>query len=269
MAGRKFQKGTDLIKQSAERKAGRRFTPNIYWKPGDVRTLAFLTEASEIPKVLLHQMVRIPDDRFDSGYRYETLLCKKDPSMIEEFGGKCELCDDVEHDATERFVALAVELEPIRDGKKVTSLKVKVNRAKNKDGVDTDYPQWGYVAQASKNFFSYFAAYSEATGDIRDVAWEIHREGGSTDTKYHPFMVMSGTSAVALPDLSKVVEEIPSLDDILEQMGSDEKYQEVSGLEAGSQMSFGGKKKTSDDGAVPSGERATEFERIRESVNAY
>jgi len=269
MTERKFQKGTDLIKKAAEKKSGGgRFTPNIYWKPGDVRTVAFLTEAGEIPKVLVHQMVRVPDDRFDSGFRYENIICKKDPSMIEEYNGACELCDDVKHDPTERFIALAVELEPIKEGKRITSLQVKTNRAKNKDGVETDYPQWGLIMQASSNFFAYFANYSDNGSDIREVAWEIHREGGSTDTKYHPYIVMNGPNAVSLPDLSDVVDSIPELDDLLEGMASDEKYAEAATLEPGSQMTFGGRKKV-ETGSVPTGERASEFERIKEEVHAY
>ena len=267
----KFRKGTDLIKQAAENKGGgRRFTPNIYWKPGDVRTLAFVTSADEIPKVRLHQMVRIPDDSRESGFKYETFLCKKDPSMSDESGGACELCDRVGAEATDRFVALAVELEAIKEGKRVKEVKVKyVSRKRTNDkGVEeeVEYPQWGIVIQAAKNFFSYFAAYDEATGDIREVAWEIHREGGSTDTKYHSFPLMSGPNAVALPDMSEVLDNIPTLEELLEQMGSDEKYEQIATLEVGSQPSFGGKKRSEDSGTVPSGDRSTEFAKIREEV---
>lgn len=272
MSNRKFQRGTDLIKEAAERKStSRRFTPNIYWKAGDVRTIAWLTEAGDIPKVLLHQMVPVPDDRFDSGVRYENIICKKDPSMVEEFGGACELCDNLKHNPAERFVALAVELDPIKDGKRVTGLKVKTNRAKNKDGIEQDYPQWGLVIQASKNFFSYFAAYADSSGDIRDVAWEIQREGASTDTKYHPFIVMNGPNAVPLPDLSKIVEDIPSLDDLLENMASDEKYAVVDSIDPKSIKQFGGSgnKTRNDDGVVPSGERQADFAKIRDEVAAY
>jgi len=234
-----------------------------------VRTVAFLTEASEIPTVLMHQMVKVPDDNFDSGFRYENIICKRDPSMIDEFSGRCELCENVKVDPTERQIALAVELEPVREGKRVTSLKVKTNRVKNREGVEQDYPQWGLIMQASSNFFSYFANYSDTNGDIREVAWEIQREGGSTDTKYHPFLVMNGSSAVPLPDLSEIVENIPTLDDLLEKMASEEKYAEVADLDPNSQPSWGGKKKV-ESGNVPSGDRATEFEKIKqETINAY
>ncbi len=272
MASRTFQKGTDLIKEAAESKkgSGGRFTPSIYWKPGDVRTVAFLTEASEIPKVLVHQMVQVPDDSFEKGFRYENIICKKDPSMVEEFEGRCELCDDVKTDPTERFIALAVELEPIKEGKRVTSLKVKTNRAKNREGIEQDYPQWGLIMQASSNFFAYYANYADTGSDIREIAWEIHREGGGRDTKYHPYIVMNGPTAVPLPDLSELVENIPSLDDLLEQMASEEKYAEVVDLEPGSQPSFGDKRKPSNDGGtIPSGDRQTEFERIKEEVHTY
>jgi len=262
----KFRTGTDLIKSSAAGGGKRRFTPNIYWKPGDVRAIAWLTAAGDIPKVRLHQMVRIPDDRFDSGFRYETFVCKKDPSMVEEFGGECDLCDRVGHEASEKFVALAVELETVKEGKKVKEVKVKMDQYKDKDGNDQEAVRWGIVIQAAKNFYSYFAAYDENSGDIREVAWEIHREGGSTDTKYHPFVIMNGPNAIPLPDLSEVTENIPALDDILEGMASPEKYEQVDELAPGSQPSFGGKKKTTDDGAVPTGERATEFSKIREEV---
>lgn len=271
MAERKFQKGTALIKEAAERKnTSRRFTPNIFWRAGDVKTIAFLTAADDIPKVLLHQMVPIPDDRFDSGIRYENIICKKDPSMVEEFGGACELCDDLKHSPAERFVALAVELDPVKEGKRVTSLSVRTNRAKNKEGVEQDYPQWGIVIQAAKNFFSYFGAYSENSGDIRDVAWEIQREGASTDTKYHPFIVMNGPNAVPLPDLSKIVDDIPSLDDLLENMASDEKYAEAATVPPESIKQYGGsnkKKNTTDDGVAQ--DRKADFDRIREEVAAY
>lgn len=264
----KFRSGTELIKQDASRKGKRRFTPNIYWKAGDVRVIAWLTAADEIPKVRLHQMVRIPDDRFDSGFRYETIVCKKDPALAEEYGGECELCDRVGHDAAERYVALAIELDAVKEGRKVKEVKVKYDEYKDKEGTEKTSPRWGIVIQASKNFFSYFAAYDEASGDIRDVAWEIHREGGGTDTKYHPFVVMNGPNAVSLPDLSEVMKDIPELEELLEQMSSLEKYEEVVDLEAGSQPSFGGKSKQVDTSGVdtPTGERATDFAAIRDEV---
>jgi hypothetical protein len=262
---RQFEKGTDVIKKAAESKKSKgRYTPNIYWKDGDIKTIAWLTAGDEIPKVRLHKMVPVPDDKMKSGTRWETLLCKKDPSMIEDFGGVCELCDEVGHEATEQFVALAVELEPVKDGKKVTGLKVRYVTKPNKDGVDVDYPQWGIVIQSASNFFAYYGAYHEASGDIREVAWEIHREGGSRDTKYHPFIVMNGPNAVPLPDMSDFADDLPALEALLEEMGSEEAYARVAGVTSDDIPSFDDER--TDDGTLPSGERATEFAKVREEV---
>lgn len=263
----KFRTGVDNIKNDAKKKSGRKFTTNIYWKPEEVRTVAWVTAADEIPKVRVHQMVNFPDDRFPSGIRYETFVCKKDPALVEESGGACELCDRVGHEAVERYVALAIELEPVKEGKRVTSLRVKEDTYKDRDGNDASSPRWGIVIQASKNFFSYFVAYEEASGDIRDVAWEIHRDGGGSDTKYHPFVVMNGPSAVSLPDLSSVIDTIPPLEELLEEMATVEKYAQVAELEAGSQPSFGAapKKPTS---AAPVSDRESEFAKMRSEVLA-
>jgi hypothetical protein len=263
MAKRQFQTGAEHIKAAEKGGGKRRFTPNIYWKAGDVHTVAFLTPISEVPKVQLHKMVRIPDDSRNDGYRYETILCQKDASMVEEFGGACILCDQVGHDVTTQFIALAVELDKVTEGKKVKELNVKVDEVE-KDGETKTYPRWGLIIQSSKNFFSYFAAYDETQGDIREVAWEIRREGGGTDTKYHSWIVMNGPrDVVELPDMSEIVEQIPDLFDLLEEMASDEKYAMVADLQPGSQPSFGGKKKDRDSGPQPVGERATDFAKVR------
>jgi hypothetical protein len=221
--------------------------------------LAWLTAADEIPKVALHLFVRVPDDTRESGFRYESFLCRKDESMREESNGVCELCDRVGHEPTVKFVAMAVELEPTKEGKRTKAVKIAYDKRKNKDGEEVEYPRWGMVIQASKNFFAFLASYHENTGDIRDVAWEVIRDGDSTDTKYHI------TLPVELPDLSSL--EVPSVEDILEGMGSDEKYAMVADIGAGSQPTFGGGSKPSkDSGTVPLGDRDTEFAKIREEL---
>lgn len=262
MATATFRKGTDVIRKTAEGKGSRRFTKNIYWKKGDIQTIAWLTEAEEIPKVRLHQMVRVPDDRFDSGIRYETLLCKKDPAL----GGpnaECDLCDRVGHQASESFVAQAVVLDPVKQGKKIVDLKVQYGSYKREDGSEVEFPVWGIVIQKSKNFFKWFAAYAESQGDIRDVAFEIHREGSGSDTSYHPFVINA-----TLPDFSEFVDEIPALEDLLEEMGSDEKYAEVAGLEAGSQPNpFGDAPKRESGSGIQ--DRSSEFAKIKDELEDY
>ncbi len=258
----KFRTGIQEIQKQAAGSGGKknRWTPNIYWKAGDSKTLAWLTDATEIPKVALHPFVRVPDDSREQGFRYETFLCRKDESMIDESGGYCELCDRVGHEPVIKFVAMAVELEAIKEGKRTTGLKIAYDTRKNKEGVEVDYPRWGMVTQASKNFFSYLAAYHENTGDIREVGWEIVREGGSTDTKYHHFELKA-----PLPDLSEL--EVPDVTEVLENMGSDEKYAMVADIGANSQPEFDNGSKPVDAGTVPSGSRDSEFAKIREELS--
>lgn len=264
-----FRKGVALIKETAESKGGggaRKFTPNIYWKEGDIRTLAFVTPAEEIPKVKLHQMVRIPDDSLERGFKYETFLCRKDPSLLAESGGACILCDHIGHDATERFVALAMELEPVKTGKETTGFNVKVNKVKRDDGTEIDYPRWGLVIQGAKNFYAWLAAYDESKGDITKLGFEIHREGDSIGTKYHFFP----EKGVPLPDnLAEVLEDVPTLENLLEEMGSDEKYAQLSEVEPGSQPSFGNSNKPSTSNTGAGATSRSRFDSIRQEVESY
>jgi hypothetical protein len=253
-----FRKGTDLIKEASEPKSKRRFTPNIYWKTGDSRYVVFLTAAEEIPQIKLHAAVRIPNDS-ERGYTMENFLCRKDPALVEESGGVCELCDRIGHSPTVRHVALAVEVEPDKkDGKEVSSFKIKYNIVKRDDGTEAEYPQWGLVAQAAGNFFSWLAAFDENKGDIRKKVFEIQREGNTKDTKYHFF-----TESAPVPDLSSLDEVIPQLTDLLEEMASDEKYAKLSVVEPGSQPTFG----TVENKAKPSSpDRSTQFEAMKEKL---
>lgn len=257
-----FRKGTALIKEAAESKGGvSRFTPNIYWKDGDVKTIAFRTPADDIPKIRIHQAVRIPDDNMERGYRYDNFLCRKDPSMIEESGGHCPLCDDIGHAASERFVALAVELEPVTQGKRTSALNVKYSKFERKDGTEVEIPRWGLVVQASKNFFAWLGAYDETKGDITEKAFEVQRQGGSKDTKYFFF-----PEDAPLPDFSPIEDQLPDLEDLLEQMGSDEKYAQLDGVEPGSQIVWGSSVDTTKTDTT--GDRQSEFDKLRQAVGA-
>jgi hypothetical protein len=229
-----FKKGAAAIKETADAKGSRKFTPNIYWKEGDARTLAFITPIDEVPRIKIHQMVQIPDDTKEKGHKWESFLCQKDPTMVEAYGGKCVLCDTIGHKATDRFAALAVELKPVKQGKEIVSWEVEYSKFTRQDGTEVEIPRWGLVLQGAKNFFSYLAAYDETKGDITKLGWEIVREGGGVGTKYH----MYPEKGVSLPDFADL--ELPDLDDLLRDMGTAEHYNSnLSEVEPGSQPSFG------------------------------
>jgi hypothetical protein len=254
-----LRKGTEEITRSAESNSGSKFTPFIGWKDGDVKLIYFLTEPEEIPKLKLHSFVEFPTE---DGTRYDTLVCRKDPAFRDEYGGECELCDRVGMAATEKFVALAIELEAVKSGKTIKDVKVAMRQFKDREGNDREVPQIGLVIQASRNFFAPYVAW-ESRKDLTETSFEVERQGASTDTKYFFFPVD------AKPDLSEI--EVPSLEEVLERLASDDKYEAVAELAPGSQKSWGDNKKTSSGkaGSKPQSEdMRSQFERIAEEVNA-
>ena len=260
-----LREGTGLIKDSAEGKGIKRFTPNIYWaKSGDLKAVAFITEADKIVKAKLHQFVQIPDDKLERGYRNEMFLCKKDPAMLDYSNGKCPLCDVIGHNATERFVSVGVELDVIRDGKRPKEIKIKYRTVEKDDGTEKEYPVWGMIIQASPNFYSYLAAYEESQGDIRERGFEIMRDGEGIKTKYHFMPIMA-----ELPDLSELVDELSPVDILLEEVSTDEHYAQLSGVKPGSQPVFGPRKDQSNNLSSVDEDALAEFERIRNEVEAY
>lgn len=258
-----LRKGTDEIRKSAESGGGgNKFTSFIGWKDGDTKLVYFLTPAEEIPKLKVHSFVEIPTD---DGVRYDTLVCRKDPAFREESGNTCDLCDRVGHAATEKFVALAVELEPsTRKGKVITGVTPAMRKFTTRDDEEREVPQIGLVIQASRNFFAPYVAW-DGRVDLEETSFEVQREGASTDTKYYFFPVN------AHPDLSDI--EVPSLEDVIERMGSEEKYESVAVLAPGSQKQWGkndNKKNASKSDSTSTGSDSLreQFERIKSEVGA-
>lgn len=262
-----LRKGTEEIVKSAAGGGGGKFTPFLSWKDGDVKLLYFLTAAEDIPKLKLHNFVEIPyeDSDGNEATRYDTFVCRKDPAFREESGNTCDLCDRVGQAAVEKFVALAVELEPVKEGKKITSVQPVMRQFEDREGNDREVPQIGLVVQASRNFFAPYVAW-ESRKDLEETSFEVQREGASTDTKYYFFPVDSR------PDLTDI--EVPSLEDLIERMGSEEKYADVSDLKPGSQKSWGDKKgkgkgtsaKAQTGAATQGGDLSSQFERIKSEV---
>jgi hypothetical protein len=253
-----LRKGTDEIKK-AEKSSGGKYTSFIGWKDGDTKLVYFVTPAEEIPKLKLHSFVEFPTD---DGTRYDTLVCRKDPAFRDESNNTCELCDRVGHTPTEKFVALAVELEAVKDGKKIKGVTPLMRSYEDRDGNEVEVPQVGLVIQASRNFFAPFVAW-ESRKDLEETSFEVQREGASTDTKYYFFPVD------AKPDLDDL--EIPDLLDVIENMGSEGKYESVSELAPGSQKSWGNDKKTTKKStkkaaSQSSGDLRSQFEKIAEDV---
>lgn len=257
-----LRKGTEEIRKAEKGGGGGKYTSFIGWKDGDTKLVYFITPAEEIPKLKLHSFVEFPTE---DGSRYDTLVCRKDPAFRDESGNTCELCDRVGHSPTEKFVALAVELEAVKDGKKIRDVSVVMRSYEDREGNEREVPQYGLVIQAARNFFAPYVAW-DGRVELSETSFEIEREGASTDTKYYFFPVD------AKPDLDGL--EIPSLEEVIERMGSEEKYEAVAELAPGSQKSWGGdtKKKTnknskkSESSSDSSEDLRSQFERIAADV---
>ena len=226
----KLQTGVENL--TAPEKRSGKFTNQFWWSDGDRKFLAFTTPAADIPKVLIHGFVKVPTGDDEKPFRNGTFFCRKDPAFAEDGDGTCYVCDVLDLKPTVRFAAMAVELEPEFEGKKVTGLSVKYNKGQD----DKEYPQVGLILQSKKLFFAYLGAYNETRADITTVVFDVLRQGaGADDTKYIFFDLQDR------PSLDTIEEFIPDVSDALENLGTVEKYAELeaSGARAEDQQRFG------------------------------
>lgn len=210
--------GTEYLKPSSGKK--KKWTPFISWSDGDSKTVAFLTPIDQVAKVRMHDFVKVPADN-EKGWRFEHFMCRKDPAWLAESGGFCPLCDEIGAKVVEKHTAVGLELEPITNGTpQVTGLNVVTKNYQREDGTEVSYPQWGLIRQSFGNFFNYFTAFGQKWGDITHVAFDVARVGGDRTTSY----IIMPVIGIEVPDVSEY--EIPSLSDVLESLGSKEKYEE-------------------------------------------
>lgn len=242
--------GTENMKTTGG--AGR-FTPYISWSDGDAKTIAFLTPAESIAKVKIHNFVKINDDS-EKGFHWATFMCRKDPAWAEESNNQCPLCDIHGHKVKEQNVGIAVELNPITKpgSAMVVGLEPVIKTFKKQDGTEGSTPQWGLVIQSFGNFWNYFYARAKKYGEITGVAYDISRVGNDKNTTY----VIDALNNIEVPDLSEY--NIPDLADVLESMGSVEKYESELGDGSGVELSEYDKPESED--------LETEFSKLKESL---
>jgi len=235
MGMEELRQGKELIKSSGETGGGKRtvsYTPYISWKQNETKSLEFITPIEEVPKVLMHNYVRkfYSDSKGQRKERWLTFMCRKDQAWRAESGNSCPLCD-IGHKSTERFAALAVELEPKMNGKKLEGVSIKYNKSTDKEGQEVEYPAIGLVIQGPK-FFGTLVSYDE-TRDISEFSWEITKEKSGLETRYTFFPVQMK------PDLGSVLDGKPTLTDYLRSLGSMEYYDaEMGDISVADQPSF-------------------------------
>lgn len=218
-----LRQGTQYLKPSAGAK--KKWTPFISWSDGDSKIVTFTTPIDQVAKVKMHDFVKVPADN-EKGWRFEHFMCRKDPAWMGESHGECYLCDVLGAKVAEKHTAVGVELEGITNGTPlVTGLNVITRNFTREDGTEVVYPQWGLIRQSYGNFFNYFTAFGQKWGDITHTAFDVARVGNDKTTSY----IIMPVSGIGIPDLSSF--EIPSLMEVLEELGSKEKYEQLEGAD--------------------------------------
>ena len=100
----------------------------------------------------------------------------------------------------------------------ISSFTVKGNEYTTKDGTTIFYPEIVVVFQAAQNFWQQFSSHSDQIGPITANPWKIIREGADQSTVYHGYEV-DKAEAVDYANMA-----IPTIHEILENLGSKERY---------------------------------------------
>lgn len=224
-----FKKGSNLIKQKSQG-GGRThratdFVPFLSLKDGEEAFLQFFTDIEDVILASIHRYVRVAwerDGEIAKGYR--DFACRKMDAW-EDGDGSCVLCDQIGHVPKENFAAVAVLLDPVYDSSASTkrisdiaSFNIRGNEYTTKDGNTIFYPEYVVVFQAAQNFWQQFTSHNDQIGPITANPWKVIREGNDQSTTYHGYEV----------DKSELVDyrdvTIPSIQEIVEGLGSQERY---------------------------------------------
>jgi len=233
-----FKTGSDLIKQKSQGGGGARthratdFVPFLSLKDGEEAFLQFFTDIDEVPLVSLHRYVKVSwEQNGETKTGYRDFACRKMDAW-DDGDGSCILCDKIGHVPKENFAAVAVLLDPVYDSSASTkrisdiaSFNIRGNEYTTKDGTEIFFPEYVVVFQAAQNFWQQFTSHSDQIGPITANPWKIIREGADQSTTYHGYEV----DKAELIDYRDI--NIPSINEILEGLGSKERYEMYLGNE--------------------------------------
>jgi hypothetical protein len=227
-----FKGGSNLIKQKSQGGGGTTrskptdFMPFFSLKDGQESYIQFFTDIEDVPLVTLHRFVQVAWEKDDGsiGKGYRDFACRKMDAW-DDADGKCVICDELGHVPKENFAAVAVGLEPVFDSSAktnrisdISSFEVKGNEYTTKDGTTIFYPEVVVVFQAAQNFWQQFASHNDQIGPITANPWKIIREGNDQSTIYHGYEVDKAADV----DYSNM--KIPTIHEVLENLGSKERY---------------------------------------------
>lgn len=261
MAKYEYPKGAEEIEKSANREPTeggkwRPFIQNFFWKDGDERFLLFLNPISDIPKVMMQEV-------WLANGRKAYAIARTTPAIGEK---KDPIQDTWQYKPVERYVAVAVELEPemkeVRGRPRPVGFTVATRKFERKiwdeetneatgETEEVQAPIVGMVIQSASNFFRHVAHKDAKNGPITECAVQVTRLGGGTDTDYNVDMFedldvdltnlleyFDGISYLsneeldtlaAIEDDNTLVQELGSvlLDKRLDEMSDKEYYDEI------------------------------------------
>lgn len=226
-----IQRGAKAIRESASKASQggnfRPFTPEIWWKgDGAERYVLFLTPVEEVPRFDIHEYIEVGKGKKANGEsftRYAKFMCRQVPAI----GEACKLCD-LDNDAKDRHLAVAVELEPILEKKgkrnKVVGFEALTHTFER--GVKGDDDEWeteevtapsiGVVTQSGSNFFGFLGDFNDKQAPIEDTPFQVIRRGETRNVNYDFIHFMDRPV-----DLTAVIEHLDGisyLEDDLEEI---------------------------------------------------
>lgn len=231
----KLGKGVAAIKAKAEGNSGGKsrrkasaFTPLFRTlKPGEDVFLQFRTDLEDVEEVALHTFVRVPSKREGAEFDFEVFASR---TRNDRFGDTYSILEEeMDHWPEIKFAGIAVLLGPVYDGKgtkikNIKSFNVLGNEYEREDGTTTFFPSWQLVFQSSNSFWSNLLSIHEQYG-ITEYPLHVTRYGTGRETKYN-FLPITTAEPI---DFSEIDDNIPTIDEEIERLGSEERYNEYFG----------------------------------------
>ena len=195
-----FLKGLKALAETNDQsRSGNRFPafcPEIRWtEDGETKYIAFLNRAEDMYGVNLHTFVPVATATSKAGKEYTKYEMFIDRRNIGE--NSDELTDRLGHRPQERWLAVAIELEPtystVNGRKRPTGFAVKCETFERNTDNGTEevtVPVIGMIVQSRRNFYGWLGSFDESTAPVEETAMQVIRRGKDQHTQYDftPFL---------------------------------------------------------------------------------
>jgi hypothetical protein len=254
----KFKTGREALKKSTSSEGGSsksRVSNYIQFfniKKDESKFVHFFTDVEDIAvDVSMHRGVQVARKN-KKGDLYDTWVDVVDrvPGLFDDGVDGIDwqeiMRDGVQHAPKKTTVGLLVELDPVyKDGTSGTRLNdveylvIQGRWYVPENGDPIFFPNWKPVGQSAFNFWSGLDDYYDEFGPINETNFKVNRKGDKRDTSYNFYSI---EVPVVFPDedgnpTDKVVDwsdlkGVPTLEEVLEQLGSHERYELLFGDES-------------------------------------